>query len=513
MRAVVLVACLAGCGRIGFDSVELTGEMWQYGAPKAIYVYNDVDGNLTHPIQANAPVAFTGMATFSIVPDLTSVTGLVFDQTSGVISGKPTRTSPFTDYVVTAVADGQARQAHVAIRTAPGFHVDDAGDIADLTTGDADCRTSRDSCSLRAAVTQLSMFDATPRVALIDALTIQLAGVQLQPARPLEVIGAGRDMTVIDANAQSRVFDFGIENTAIISDLTLRKGNSPDGGCILMQGGSFTGRDAAFESCTATQNGGAADFSDNFGAYPMTVVLERSAFVGNQAGITGGAIAMAPDIGGATGIIRDCTFSSNMSADVGTAIALEGDVTIESSLFTGNVGVATISTQDGTTLTLRNVTVSENQGGVSTNNSTALLLESSTIIENTCNNCSGGAGVSLNTGGTVSARGSIIARNTDVGAGGVLANCHLAGSLAGTSLGGNLTDEADFCGTMVMGDQLSTEPSLLPLADNGGLTRTRAPRPGSPVIDRGGQVCPALDARGLPRPVGTACDAGAVEQQ
>jgi hypothetical protein len=62
-------------------------------------------------------------------------------------------------------------------------------------------------------------------------------------------------------------------------------------------------------------------------------------------------------------------------------------------------------------------------------------------------------------------------------------------------------------------------PLLGPLQDNGGLTLTHAPLPGSPVIDKGnpatpgsgGNACPATDQRGVARPIGSRCDIGAVE--
>jgi hypothetical protein len=51
---------------------------------------------------------------------------------------------------------------------------------------------------------------------------------------------------------------------------------------------------------------------------------------------------------------------------------------------------------------------------------------------------------------------------------------------------------------------------LGPLANNGGPTLTHMPQAGSPAIDQG-SGCPAIDQRGAARPVGPACDIGAVE--
>jgi len=50
------------------------------------------------------------------------------------------------------------------------------------------------------------------------------------------------------------------------------------------------------------------------------------------------------------------------------------------------------------------------------------------------------------------------------------------------------------------------------LADNGGPTLTHALLAGSPAIDAALGACPAIDQRGVVRPVGGGCDVGAVEQ-
>jgi Ca2+-binding RTX toxin-like protein len=54
---------------------------------------------------------------------------------------------------------------------------------------------------------------------------------------------------------------------------------------------------------------------------------------------------------------------------------------------------------------------------------------------------------------------------------------------------------------------------LLPLADNGGPTRTHALAIGSPALDASydDANCPTIDQRGNPRPRGPACDTGSFE--
>lgn len=52
---------------------------------------------------------------------------------------------------------------------------------------------------------------------------------------------------------------------------------------------------------------------------------------------------------------------------------------------------------------------------------------------------------------------------------------------------------------------------LADLADNGGPTQTRAVLEGSLAIDHAEGLCPAVDQRGVSRPIGGACDVGAYE--
>ena len=74
-------------------------------------------------------------------------------------------------------------------------------------------------------------------------------------------------------------------------------------------------------------------------------------------------------------------------------------------------------------------------------------------------------------------------------------------------------------------DLVGVNPLLGPLAANGGPTLTHMLRPGSPAIDAWydgsvgpGSSCPALDQRGVRRPVDgnrdgrAGCDIGAVER-
>lgn len=143
----------------------------------------------------------------------------------------------------------------------------------------------------------------------------------------------------------------------------------------------------------------------------------------------------------------------------------------------------------------------------------AELTGNDPIADNTAPGTSGSA--VRQTGGTVSVGGSIVS--------GVAPAC--AGTFV--SLGHNRATPTPLwpttrpCLTPIaaVGDIAASGVDLGPLTDNGGPTRTRLPGAGSTAIDAIAVDTPELcdgglttDQRGVPRPQGTACDAGAVEQ-
>lgn len=123
-----------------------------------------------------------------------------------------------------------------------------------------------------------------------------------------------------------------------------------------------------------------------------------------------------------------------------------------------------------------------------------------------------------NTAGTVTLRGSILAGNS----GSTGADC--SGTVS--SLGYNLVGDTRGCTfTKATGDKVGPvggvpiDPKLGALGNNGGLTETVPLLPGSPAIDmvRKAQCKDAnglllhTDQRGMRRPIGGGCDAGAFE--
>jgi hypothetical protein len=168
----------------------------------------------------------------------------------------------------------------------------------------------------------------------------------------------------------------------------------------------------------------------------------------------------------------------------------------------------------GCVAVLTNSTISGNStvhfgGGVHTRG--ALQLVHCTISDNATEK---GGGVYVGPGGRLDYENTIIAGNAGRG------NCFLSGpgddrpeATLGVS-SGNLV-EGGGCSP-----DLSDDPLLGPLSDNGGDTLTHALLSGSPAIDAIAGVSCTLpaDQRGAPRPVvqvsaDTPCDIGALESQ
>jgi hypothetical protein len=111
-------------------------------------------------------------------------------------------------------------------------------------------------------------------------------------------------------------------------------------------------------------------------------------------------------------------------------------------------------------------------------------------------------------------RGSIVAANTDTDTATAFDDCGFGPASGGGNLIGRPASTGacayagpnDLTGTSA----IPLNPNLGPLINNGGLTRTHAPNPTSPAINRGG-TCPATDQTGLFRYIAAPCDAGSVE--
>ena len=193
--------------------------------------------------------------------------------------------------------------------------------------------------------------------------------------------------------------------------------------------------------------------------------------------------------------------------------------------FSGNTGASGGGAVDGTdgAVTLVESTVSGNSatasgGGLHVDGAGTLSLINATV---TGNSAPSGSGIAV-AGGQATLTRTTLAGNAgspDLSVGPAPAAARLEGTIAGgcsgsapVSLGFNL-DAGGTCGLAAQGDRTG-DPLLGPLAAHGGETDTMALGAASAAVDAGG-ACPppATDQRGIARPQGAACDAGAFEAE
>jgi CSLREA domain-containing protein len=314
--------------------------------------------------------------------------------------------------------------------------------------GDGTCTDTK--CTLRDAI-RFASGGAT--ITFNVTGTITLAQGQLVITKNLTIAGPGADRLAVDGHRNSREF-LVTDVTATISGLTMQNGLELGGNTDFFGGGIL-----------------------NFG----TLTLINVAISGNESsGLEGGGIWNR----GALTIVGS-TISGNASGNGGGILNSVGTLTITNSTFFANVAAVGAAIEDAGAMTLINSTVSQNVGlGV-------------------------GAGAALDVGSQTMLLNTIVANNTNA------ANC--SGPIA-TDAGFNIEDGTT-CGFTAGTSHSNTDPQLDPagLVSNGGPTLTVALFSGSPAIDlippgtNGCGTTIITDQRGVVRPHGAGCDAGAYE--
>lgn len=223
--------------------------------------------------------------------------------------------------------------------------------------------------------------------------------------------------------------------------------------------------------------------------------------------------------GGGEVVIDAAGASRVMDLLAGNLIVLDG-LTITGGSANNGAGIRTRAD-----LMIRNTTITGNNGrdgGGLFHRSGPLLLENVTVTGNTASRDGGGldlragsrlvhvtvANNSANRGGGLRSRsGSVSLANTIVADNAQNSGGQIRGTI--TSDGINLVEGGCAgCGPL----DLTGDPSLLPLASNGGDTRTHALGPGSIALDAGSALFGlATDQRGVGRPAGPGFDLGAYE--
>ncbi|HWK30333.1 MAG TPA: choice-of-anchor Q domain-containing protein [Solirubrobacter sp.] len=306
-----------------------------------------------------------------------------------------------------------------------------------------------------------------PDAIQVPAGDFQLSQGPLLVDSEVTITGAGARATTVYGTAFDRVFEIHSPADATISHLTMRGGHATPsgnyfGGNLSNYGGTITLSYVRVTDGHAYSAGGVSNRSG-------TMTIEHSLIDHNAA--DGGS---GNDIGGV----------QNFGGDGAPAFLTVRDSTIafNSSQLGGGLGT---SANAGNTTRLERATIVGNTGG------------SRTDVPNA-------GGLLIDPGQSISIVGSIIAGNT-TSAG--PSNCSAQPITSG---GYNVQDGTD-CQLAGPGDRAQTDPGVgASLTDAGGETDVLALLSGSPAIDLY-PGCSGSDQRGVARPQGVACDAGAYE--
>jgi len=374
----------------------------------------------------------------------------------------------------------------------------------------------------------------------------------------MTVVGAGRDVTIIDARPSAeaagidRVFSITQAGHLTISGVTISgglAGGFGQGGGILSLGGSVSITDSTLIHNTGTFGGGGiaiASASNPAGVLTITrcEIAENTGGLAIGGGQGGGILNIQSSVDVFDSTIRDnaalnTTGGGIMNIDNQSRPSPPAAPRVIRSTIVGNVagdpartsineGVGGGIYNSGGRLALTNSTVTGNEaipshtqpfvaipgtgrgGGVAHQ----LLLgddpnDGTSIVNSTIAYNGALAGSQLYGSATVA---PMRVANTLLANDGFVGNCASpSGEIGIDSFGGNISSDASPCFFDDPRDQVDVVPGLdAGLADNGGPTETIALLDGSAAIGEGRpESCPAIDQRGFSRK--DACDVGAFE--
>jgi hypothetical protein len=389
---------------------------------------------------------------------------------------------------------------------------------------------------------------------------------------PMFSVASAGSLTLREATVKDGVYSGGIHNTGTVTLVdSAVSGNraSSSGGGIYNSGTAtlvnsiVSGNQAADSSdsygggiyndsgtvtltnSTVIGNSTSGEHAYGAGIYNLagTVTLTNSAVSGNS-----DSCAYSYGVGiyndGGEVVLTDSVVSGNTATGTfsyGAGIYSTGAVTLTNSAVSGNTASNQFSSGGGIynstitgTVTLTNSTVSGNRisgreafgGGIS--NSGAVTLTNSTISGNEAYGIYTFAGGIYN-GGAVTLRSSVISGN-EAGKGKEIYNYNIvnadsvdadsfnvfghAGKTSAQAFSGFTPGSSDVNAASDGGTPTELAAILSPLADNGGPTQTHALPACSPAVNLdktcgGGTI--TTDQRGVSRPSGAGCDAGAFE--
>jgi hypothetical protein len=434
---------------------------------------------------------------------------------------------------------------HFAMSAAPVYTVDRSDDTIPAAT-----TCTAGNCSIRAAI---NAANAAPGAIVIPAGTYSMtptttndnanANGDFDVATSASIYGAGRGLTIIDAPANDRVFDFinpvastaGSGQTNLVADLSLvGPGNPATGGTGAYTFGGALARSRSTSSANATffervelANAYTTNLGDS-GTFQAGGALQLSAHgqiidsdIHDNTGRNGGGVAMLT--GSAPFEIRRTTIRNNLATNTAAST---------SSATNGGGGVLAASGISVIDSTIANNRANADGGGIAYGNIGVASLakaqvRSSTIAGNVADAdgdaVGAGAGLRVARNAGINLYDSIFSGNT-TGTAATTDDCTgttpaaASPSISSYNLVGAFSGGA--CAfAAANNDQIGVDPLLGALADNGGTTLTMALGAGSVAIDGGDPAgcfdasgaMLATDQRGRARIAGMRCDIGAYE--
>jgi CSLREA domain-containing protein len=369
---------------------------------------------------------------------------------------------------------------------------------ADNGVGGCTALGTGDGCTLREAIAAANgtaaadIIDFSPTIFNVSR-TITLNGTQLSisgsSTNSLTINGTGANMLTVSGNNASRVFSVAGAGI-IINGITITAGNGVGTPFTGLGGGIF------MNPGTLTLNNTIISNNTNNGIYSNsgTITVNNSTLTGN----TGGAGAAAFSFR-ATLTINNSTVNGNTATNEGGGIEVyEGTASLTNSTFSGNSGTIGGGIYNfGGAVTLSNLTINSNTAttsGGGFQNSNSGSLTGTTSLNNTIIANSTSGGDCFRNSGTVNATYSLIESG-------------IVGCVNGTN-----------------SNNLTGDPNLGVLKNNGGTTFTHELLAGSIAIDTGNStLTPDQRGSGFTRPIdlatynnapgGNGSDIGAVELQ
>ncbi|MCA9885495.1 MAG: CSLREA domain-containing protein, partial [Anaerolineae bacterium] len=412
----------------------------------------------------------------------------------------------------------------------PDITVNSTLDAVDANPGDGICADAIGNCTLRAAIMESNAFPLTQTIhvpAGTYLLTIPgtdedaAATGDLDITDPLLLIGDGQGETIIDGNDLDRVFHFvgiqqseyaSVDEFPMIASMMIQRGNAPYGGGVLVSDSRFvilsqvTLRDNyAYGQHPCGQSAGAAAYSTD-----SMLLLFRATVTENRTPSTDLSTHY-----GALGGYMETWLSSIVNNQTDWAFVSDNSTCIDQT-FGGYIDNSVIADNSGgaiylyRALSVSDSTITQNGAGIVIDHPASppsyLFLTGFSHVTLADNNV---YGLKFIQPRPMILRHSIISGHSQ--------DCDVADALVidpdfevnyGLSEYNLISD--DMCPLSGSTHLINTDPELLPLADNGGLTLTRAVAPTSPAIDAIPDCQADSDQRGR-FPQSPGCTIGAYE--